>query len=390
MSDVHDKLKDNHKSRNTHPKKMSKEEREAVTNASEVLNSLEHEHRGDLPLHLYSSFLLKKLLYKANDKKYPYEVDQFVRTQIKDNWVSWPNNHTILDPQTNKIYEDILEDDNNTHIAVGEVSGDALSHASDMLKLELNAQWQNSLAKSAKLSNTNLDIDNCNIPNIVTNSVIEKIDRLFLGLHHKVAKRNKISVSQNATSSQVNISQEDTEAVIKPNKKIKLTYHDIIEGATEMNEDMKEIYMKSLELFGDIPEKFQKGKFRLPKKVLKKYRISKSEKKSNVKRIFASLNENYIPMDKLLKDERLTAEEKKDIRVINKKLKERALNRKTLLQVKGIDQDESESDEENKDLPYSQSRWKNTESLTFYLEDMENINDNEYNIKDCITELPRN
>lgn len=84
-------------------KKSTQEEKELIATANELLDNLEHIHRTDLTLHLYSSFLLKKLLRRANSRKFPYETDQFIKNKIKENWVSWPNPQTIIDPQTNKL-----------------------------------------------------------------------------------------------------------------------------------------------------------------------------------------------------------------------------------------------------------------------------------------------
>lgn len=43
-------------------------DKETLKSANELLDSLEHSHRVDLSLHLYSAYLLKRLLYKANEK----------------------------------------------------------------------------------------------------------------------------------------------------------------------------------------------------------------------------------------------------------------------------------------------------------------------------------
>lgn len=101
-------------------------DKETLKSANELLDSLEHSHRVDLSLHLYSAYLLKRLLYKANEKKHFYEVNQFVKTQIKDNWTSWPNPNTIIDPSVDKLYEDIPEGIANVSVQPGEISNRAL------------------------------------------------------------------------------------------------------------------------------------------------------------------------------------------------------------------------------------------------------------------------
>ena len=77
-------------------KKLSKEDRSIIDTANELLNTLEQSHRADLALHLYSTHLLKTLLRNANRKKSLLEIDVFIKTQIKDNWTSWPNPYTVI------------------------------------------------------------------------------------------------------------------------------------------------------------------------------------------------------------------------------------------------------------------------------------------------------
>ena len=45
-------------------------DKETLKMANELLDSLEHSHRVDLSLHLYSAYLLKRLLYRANERKH--------------------------------------------------------------------------------------------------------------------------------------------------------------------------------------------------------------------------------------------------------------------------------------------------------------------------------
>ncbi|EHN00756.1 Rrn9p [Saccharomyces cerevisiae x Saccharomyces kudriavzevii VIN7] len=308
--------------------------------ANELLDSLEHSHRGDLSLHLYSAYLLKKLLYRANERKHFYEVNQFVKTQIKDNWTSWPSPNTIIDPRTDRLYEDIPEGIESVSIPPGEVSDRALIHASDMMTVELGAQWQKCLSKSAFEHDVTLDVDELNIPIEISQNILVKLDSLFEGLHDRIAKENEFDVRQDTHSNNINVSQIDDEP-IQANRRIKFTYHDIISRGCEMNEDMTEIYMKSLELFNDIPEKFKRSKFKLSKRIMKKYNQPKKTS-SYLKELLSKTREEYIPVEKLLKDKRLTSKDKSKLQRLNREETEDALNKRTFFQVKGYSVDEDE------------------------------------------------
>ncbi|CCD27240.1 Rrn9p NDAI_0K00490 [Naumovozyma dairenensis CBS 421] len=318
-------------------KKIAQEERELILTANDLLDSLEHSHRTDLTLHLYSSFLLKRLLTKANQKKYPYETEQFIKTQIKDNWVSWPNANTVIDPQSDKLYEDGIEE--HTNLQPGEVSHQALLHSSNALKSELNATWEQCLSKSAKVSGAILDVDKLNIPNHISNRIIDKLDDLFMNLHDNVAIKNKLQVKPNKHSENHEILISQTESLrkkpVKANTRIRLDYLDVISTASSMGEDMKDIYMKSLKLYNDIPNSFDKSKFKIPKHVLKKYKLKKNSASddSNVKKILKKSNRNFVTIKKLLKDKRLNATDKLKFKVENDQYLEQMDNLKTFLQI---------------------------------------------------------
>ncbi|CAI4035738.1 hypothetical protein SMKI_13G3890 [Saccharomyces mikatae IFO 1815] len=315
-------------------------DKETLKSANELLDSQEHSHRIDLSLHLYSAYLLKRLLYRANEKKHFYEVNQFVKTQIKDNWTSWPNPNTIIDPHVDKLYEDIPESVESVTMQPGEVSNKALIHASDMMRVELAAQWQRYLFKSALEHNVTLDVDELNIPNEISQHILVKLDSLFEGLHDKIAKENEFDVRQDTHSNNIKVKQIDDEPV-QANRRIKFTYHDLISRGCEMNEDMTEIYMKSLELYNDIPEKFKRRKFKLPKQILKKYSQPKKTS-SYLKVLLSKTREDYIPVEKLLKDKRLTSKDKSKLQRLNRQETEDAMNKRTFFQVKGYSADENE------------------------------------------------
>ncbi|GAV55947.1 hypothetical protein ZYGR_0AZ01190 [Zygosaccharomyces rouxii] len=330
-----------------------------VDGANELLESLEQSHRADLALHLYSSYLLKNLLYRANEKKHPFEVDQFIKTQIKENWTNWPSSKTVIDPQTDKLYEDAIT--SNFTNEPGEISSNALRHSASMLRQELDSYWQRCLTQCASASEDTLDVDKMEMPSELAHNVIGKLDRFFEGLHNKIAKKNKIDLQQDSTSNQLTVSQPENE-IIKGKRRVQLKYHDIISRGCEMGEDMTEIYMKSLELFNDIPGTVRKNQFKLPKTELKKYRPAKGGK-SKID-IMRKTRENYLELEKLLKDKRLTAKDKMALKKLTRKKTELSLGKKNFYQVKGygLDDDSDEAGDPN--------------SIT-------------YNVEDALIKIPR-
>ncbi|GAV51152.1 hypothetical protein ZYGR_0AD03350 [Zygosaccharomyces rouxii] len=315
-------------------------DKSVIDGANELLESLEQSHRADLALHLYSSYLLKNLLYRANEKKHPYEVDQFIKTQIKDNWTNWPSSKTVIDPQTDKLYEDAII--SNSTYEPGEISPNALTHSASMLRQELDSYWQGCLAQCASASEDTLDVDKMEMPSELAHNVIGKLDRFFEGLHHKVAKKNKIELQQDSTSKQLTVSQPENET-IKGKRRVQLRYHDIISRGCEMGEDMTEIYMKSLELYNDIPGTIKKNQFKLPKTELKKYRPIKGGK-SKIE-VMRKTRENYLELEKLLKDKRLTAKDKMELKKMTRKKIELSLSKKNFFQVKGYGLDDDNDEE---------------------------------------------
>ncbi|CCF56663.1 hypothetical protein KAFR_0B03660 [Kazachstania africana CBS 2517] len=388
-------------------KKLSKDDMTMIDSANDILDSLEHNHRNDLSLHLYSSFLLKKLLYKANSKKHAYETNQFIKTQIKDNWVSWPNPNAIIDPQTNNIYEDIQFGEKAKSLTNGEISINGLNHARDALALELNAHWIYLLNKSSGVSGQNLDVDILNIPDFVINSVIGKLDHIFSGINHKIAKQNKVKIAKDNETNFINIDQLKEDSV-KINRQIRFDFHDIIESGCQMNEDMKEIYMKSLELYNDIPETFRKKRFTLPKKILKRYKSKKTDKKIEdiSKEVYEKLTSDYVRIGTLLRDGRISSMQRRQLKRIQKRERDVALSKKTFFEVKGFRLEEEEVDfnSNSQDLPSDinnenkkafPSWWSAFRDYGFdsaaNLEEIEStivLKENGYDIEDAIVSLP--
>ncbi|QLG73532.1 hypothetical protein HG535_0F00420 [Zygotorulaspora mrakii] len=322
-----------------------------IDGANDLLNVLEQSHRSDLSLHLYSSYLLKHLLYKANEKKHWLEIDQFVRTQIKNNWTSWPSPKTVISPGTDLLYEDIVvagqherkqeQDYAQGTIKPGEVSHRALIHSKNMLRLELDSYWQHCFVQSSAKSGEVLDIDKMFIPKSVSDEVINKIDSLLSGLHSRMAQMNKIEIRQDQVSHNVTITQAQNETV-KVKKIPKLTYRDIISQGCEMGEDMVEIYMKSLELYNDFPSKLKKNQYKLPKSVLRKYGPAKKGK-SGIHKLMRS-REQFLDVYKLLQDKRLSAQDKAALKKLSNSVTENAIDKKTFFKIKGFPTDEHTED----------------------------------------------
>lgn len=306
-------------------------DQELVKSANELLNSFEQAHRSDLALHLYSSYLLKNLLHRANDKKYPYELERFVRTQIRESWARWPDPRTVVDPQVNRLYEDDNYDDGQEFCPQpGEISSKAYVHAANMLRMELDSFWQHSLVQSSTKAGEALDVDKISMPRDLADHVMWKMDHFFNGLHDKVAAKNIIEIEQDQTSQQVTVSQRHNEKV-KANNRTVLTYHDIIARGCEMGEDMEEIYVKSLELFNDIPSSFDKNLYKLPKQLLKSFR-STGPDRSSLSTMGRS-RANYINLEKLLKDKRMLSNDRIHLKKITKKATEQNLSKKAFFSV---------------------------------------------------------
>ncbi|QLQ81817.1 hypothetical protein HG537_0G00710 [Torulaspora globosa] len=334
---------------------------EVVKTANELLNSLEQSHRTDLALHLYSSYLVKNLLYRANERKYGLEVDQFLKTCIGDGWTRWPDPRTVVDPQVDRLYED---DEYGSGIEVerGEISSRALVHAGDMLRMELDSFWQHCLAESARKADLALDVDRMAMPRELSDHVMWKLDHFFNGIHNKVAARNKIEIQQHQSSQKLTVSQASNDKV-KANNRTKLTYHDFIARGCEMGEDMEEIYMKSLELFNDIPSSFDKSPYKLPKSVIKRFRSTESSN-SCLSAMKRSRND-YISLERLLKDKRLLASDKTHLRKISKKTIEQNLSKKAFFSVQAC------------------------KSYQLEMNDHDDSDIDSYNVEDCLVRIPR-
>lgn len=336
-------------------------DREVIKAANELLNSLEQSHRSDLTLHLYSSYLLKTLLRRANERKYGLEIDQFVKTQLRDDWTSWPDPKTVVNPQTDRLYEDfVAAAKQESSIEPGEISPRALNRSVDMLNVELDSYWQHCLAKSSATAGVALDVDRMSVPRHLTDHILGNLDHLFSGLHSKVAAKNKIEIQQDQSSQILTVSQTQHDKV-KANKRVEFTYHDIIARGCEMGEDMVEIYMKSLELFNDIPSTFDKSQFKLPKSVLKSHRPLHGH--SGLE-ILGRSKDQYLELEKLLKDKRLSAKDKCQLKKVAKRSIEQNLGKRTFFNVQAYKSLEQESREDGED-------------------------EDRYGLNDCLANIPR-
>lgn len=360
----------------TNAAKSSKESKEVIKNANELLNYFEEEHRHDLTLHLYSSYLLKKLIYSAHEKKNYEEVDVFLKTQMRDNWVSWPNPKVIIDPQLDQIYEDVPDERDKpldpvmaeemkeyNKIERKKISETSFQHAKKLMKMELNAHWEHTLQTAATKSETNLDIEHLNIPDRVSEKIFTKLDDFFAGMHARVAKMNKFEVIQDSTELKLSLVQKENSKV-KPNKRIKFDYHDIISRGSEMGDDMRELYMKSLELYNDIPSKFDKHQFKVPPEISKKYskKFTDGNHEKYIDIVTKMKYDEFVPLEVILNDSRLTNKDKSQVRRIYKKEKENTSAKKSFFYVQGY------QGMNDKDSDYSED---------------------DYTLDDCLIKIPR-
>ncbi|CUS21438.1 LAQU0S03e02608g1_1 [Lachancea quebecensis] len=331
-------------------RKLDQAEREVLKEANELLESLEHTHRGDLALHLFSTHLLKSVLKAANKKKFALETNTFIKTQIKDNWTSWPNPGTVIDPRTNSLFEDsVVHQGPSKSLETGEISPAGLEHASNMVHAELNAVWQRSLAGMSSDAGITLDIDKMDIPSAISHSIMDKMDIFFKGLHTSVAAPNKLKLSQLANSSQLQISEvQQTRDPVSMNRKIKLDYRDIIIRGCQMQEDMYEIYVKSLELYRDIPSQYRKEEFKLPKRELRKYSSrSRRVTEGSISRSCVSKT-SFINAGKLLKQSGLDFGTRTRLRQQLQKEKDRSKDQRTFLWVKGYHKEQGEESDKDR------------------------------------------
>ncbi|CCE62619.1 hypothetical protein TPHA_0C04690 [Tetrapisispora phaffii CBS 4417] len=344
-------------------KNLDKNDLAIFESAKEILETLEHTQRTDLALHLYSSYLLRTLLYKANEKRHIAEIDLLYTTQVKENWVSWPNSNTIIDPKTDKLYEDDIgkktqiyddiivdkgqiltqnmkkeqiEDINlNFDVLPGEVSTNALIHGSHMMERELDAYWQKIISESAISNNDYLDIDTMNIPSTISDHILSKLDLFFEGLHNQVAQQTSINIKQSIDDGHIVISQPDKVAEIKENKHIELDFHDVILRSCDMGENMQEIYMKCLQLFNDIPKTFDKQHFKLPKHYLKKFSPAPKKHNLEVEEAIKNSRKDFIAIEDVLKKTTIKSKQKAKLAFKNRKNTELNINKKVFYKIQG-------------------------------------------------------
>ncbi|CCH59156.1 hypothetical protein TBLA_0B03150 [Henningerozyma blattae CBS 6284] len=279
-----------------------KELRNLIKEANEILNLFETNHQTDLATHLYSTFLLKNLLRRSNRKKYPQEIDAYIKSNIKDSWTSWPNKKNIIDPMTDSVYQDHLlverpfknaflkpniQDIKSTNSSSDEqlpmkhVSVEALEHGKDMLALELNSWWQKLILKNSSKHITSPDINLLNIPDDINSRIFDKLDKLFENLNNNFVisrkknsyenpvrqyldKLNTLDVIQNNTLKKIENDYLRKSSLGKSlsyanNAPMNITFQDIINMGCQMNEDMTNIYKKSLKLYQDLPIEFKKN-----------------------------------------------------------------------------------------------------------------------------------
>lgn len=487
----------------------------------EILDSFEYEHRSDLSLHLYSTFLLKKLIRKANERKFPLETESYLKERLSDDMIKWPNKFSVVDPKVDKFYEDnppkVLENDilneaaarerlvhnslelnksdvrNNLPIDIpvtndlipGEVSERAMKHAANMMNIELNAMWGRKLKVSAKRAGVNLDIDKMTIPSEICSNILGKLDRVMNGLHLKMAEKNEIDVEKvsseeeeeadndgddddndieeedvdegnnseiiteehdshdsiandeneeditTTNSNERNISQQiepelsldrikrrernrqidirrranrekGQERVtylhhfdeVNENQNVKYRYHEILDRCFEMNQDMKDIYMKSLKLFNDIPNGYRKKDYKIKADTLKEYRMrsKRAEKPCNSLKA-----RQFYKVHSLIEDKEIPPIRKTLLDILTRKDTEHATEWKTFVQVQenqrklhGEDRVTYPTESVSEDAEKANSKMRSSllNTIEPYVEKWNETNPDEYNIIDCLLPVP--
>ena len=213
--------------------------------------------------------------YKANkgEKKILY-TETFLKTMLRDDWSSWPNPNTIIDPNTTAIYEDQpMSSPPPTTVPAGQLDQKSLSHATEMLYGELNAVWQKSLNESSQYSEIALDVNAMDLPGDIFQNVLFKIDHFMGSLQLDAAEKNRLNVGTVPAESTLNLNSEELDALdsYSIKSKPKFDFKDIIIQACEMGEDMSQEYLKAVDLFQDIPEDLDQSLFVLSDKYLQKF-----------------------------------------------------------------------------------------------------------------------
>lgn len=383
--------------------------------AVELLETLEQQHRHDLTLHLYSSYLLKQLLRNANRGKRRLKTEVFIKTMIKDNWTSWPSPNTVLDPHVDRIYEDeeLVEikgiDINGANeadgigqvVKKGDVSLDGLERATRMLCIELNSIWQRRLSKSGSSlkkygdPNIALDIDKMSISTDVVNNVVMRLDSLFERLNTNFARQTKMSIATQRSSSKLifdaglcnkaaagkGVSKMNGRQTSEVGRKIKLDYRDIIVCCCEMELNMLKPYIKCLELFKDIPSQYDSKQFKISKRILEKYMPDENSLK--IKKLSRKLQKDYWELDSLSKDRNMDVEVRKAFRLI-KLNNEFSRDKKTFMMVQEYGSGSSRLLETSRDEENHENSNMNSNELNNVEDEITKLNKDTYSLDDCL------
>ncbi|SSD58913.1 uncharacterized protein SCODWIG_00674 [Saccharomycodes ludwigii] len=283
-----------------------------VRQYNDILKYLEIQHRQDLATHLYSTFLLKKLLKLANgtDYKHTVLIDRFINCNIKHAWTLWPNENTDINPKTNEVYCD------------NSISPNINNNRMQMLLIELSSVWSKQLCEKHN-RNIDLDLDSLDIPLPIVNKILNRLDCLFKRL---VIQQLKVSVdfeeNEQKTGYTYNISSEDHPRTDREDKNSHRVFNhmDILTNSMCNTKQQISLIDKVRTLFEVLPNTlFDKSQFKIDdaslqpfenmgkpldedpgyiasKKTVKKLRVSKMNITERAK------YQNAINKDKIIKD----------------------------------------------------------------------------------------
>ncbi|AGO12627.1 AaceriAER288Cp [[Ashbya] aceris (nom. inval.)] len=367
-----------------------------ASEALELLESLEQQHRHDLTLHLYSAHLLKQLLRKAHKKKRALEAEVYIKTMIKDNWTSWPSPNTVIDPHTDCVYEDEelwgSREEAPQMPERGEISARALQHAMRMMRVELDSVWQRQLTQSASLvqqlgqGNVSLDVNKMAMPLELVNHIFARLDAFTQGLNVNFAKQAKVELATQPSTPTLLVKTGGAEHRGPPSgagstnarRKTRLDYRDLIVRGCEMKLDMSNVYIKSLFLFEGLANRYNVKDFKIPKEILKKYVPQRQAEV--VPRRMKNLQKEFWELEALTRDRNLSVDVRQALRQMCLK-NGFSRDKKTFMMVQEI------NNQRQKALGADQrphKRHKGSKKDTLVAADEEEVDDEIYGLGDCL------
>lgn len=320
---------------------ISSSNKKIIHDAQEILNFIETTHQNDLSVHLYSAYLLKKMLIRANKKRYHYETNQFIKKNIKESWTRWPNKHTIINPAFDQIYTDpslrktipIETSSNDTEdpdptAHGGIINEQCLHHGEDIMKSEMESHYQRLLKKSLISSSNNdshkmLDLESIELPQDISTFIFGKLIGLLEVLHTNATDITKVDLEQDPNSLKIRVVDTEKKPVKICNPgKFKIDYTDILSVASQMEVNTSNIQKKCEKLFYAIPNSFRRKLFKLDETTFEKYEISQST--LSLDNNFLKSNDAVVRLEHLLHHRKTNKKVKKILFLLSENDKEKS------------------------------------------------------------------